>query len=134
MKKTITTLFLIFSCISFAQLDKNSLLVIPVASNLTELTNITTATTGSIAYVNDISKDLYIYNGTDWIKVLDNSPVITNETIVENTDYIYVSVLIDATDWMVTRYHRADINTETNAMGTGTQPTTLVAIAALTYN
>ncbi len=134
MKKTITILLLIFSCISFAQLDKNSLLVIPVASNLAELTNITTANVGSIAYVNDTSKELYVYNGSSWIKVLDNSPVITNEVLVEDIDYIYVSVLINGTSWMVTRYHRIDINTETSAMGTGTQPTALAAIAALTYN
>lgn len=119
---------------SFAQLDTNSLLVIPVASNLAELTNITTANVGSIAYVNDTSKELYVYNGSSWIKVLDNSPVITNEVLVEDTDYIYVSVLINGTSWMVTRYHRVDINTETSAMGTGTQPTALAAIATLTYN
>ncbi len=106
---------------------------IPIATNLTDLTSLTGVNTGSIAYADD-QKSLYIYDGTNWIKLLDNSPVITNETLVEDADYIYVSVRISTNDWMVTRFHRNDINAETSAMGTGAQPTTLAAISALTYN
>lgn len=110
-----------------------SLMGIPIATNLTDITSLTSVNTGSVAYVND-QKSIYIYNGTNWIKILNNAPVITNETLVEDTNYIYVSVKINTNDWMVTRFHRSDINTETSAMGNGTQPTTLVAISALTYN
>lgn len=106
---------------------------IPIAANLTDLTSLTGVNKGSIAYADD-QKSLYIYDGTNWIKLLDNSPVITNETLVEDANYIYVSVRISTNDWMVTRFHRNDINAETSAMGTGTQPTTLAAISALTYN
>lgn len=119
----------------YGQLDRFSLMGLPVAQDVSELTSIVTPAKGSIAF-SDADNSIYVYDETNtrWVKVLDNSPVITNEVLVEDDDYIYVSVFINSTDWMVTRYHKNDINAETTAMGSGVQPTTLVVIAALTYN
>ncbi len=133
MKKTFFIAIIIYSLNTIAQVDSSSLLGIPVVTNLTEITVLTGVNTGAIAYV-DNEKSLYIYNGTNWVKILDNSPVITNEILVEDTNFIYISVRINTNNWMVTRFHKNDINTETSAMGTGTQPTILSAISALTYN
>ena len=133
MKKIFFIAIIIYSLNTIAQVDSSSLLGIPVVTNLTEITVLTGVNTGAIAYV-DNEKSLYIYNGTNWVKILDNSPVITNEILVEDTNFIYISVRINTNNWMVTRFHKNDINTETSAMGTGTQPTILSAISTLTYN
>lgn len=133
MKKIFFIAIIVYSLNTIAQVDSSSLLGIPVVTNLTEITVLTGVNTGAIAYV-DNEKSLYIYNGTNWVKILDNSPVITNEILVEDTNFIYISVRINTNNWMVTRFHKNDINTETSAMGTGTQPTILSAISTLTYN
>lgn len=133
MKKIFFIVVILYSLNTLAQLDNSSLLGMPVVTNLSEITSLTGVTKGAVAYV-DNEKSLYIYNGTNWVKILDNSPIITNEILVEDANYIYVSVRINTNNWMVTRFHRNDINTETNAMGTGAQPTILTAISALTYN
>ena len=133
MKIVVLIVFLFFSLNVASQLDADSLMGIPTATDLNELITITSPRKGSIAYV-DSEKSLYIYNDANWVRILDNSPVITNEILLEDDDYIYISVFIDATSWMVTRYHKNDINTETSAMGTGAQPISLLAITALTYN
>lgn len=133
MKKISTLLFFIIAYTGFSQIDVGNLMGVPIASSLTDITGLSGVNNGSLVYV-DSEKSMYIYNNTSWVKVIDNSPVITNEIMVEDDDYLYVSVLIDGTDWQVTRFHKNDINTETTASGNGTQPTTLTAIAALTYN
>ncbi|CAL2090589.1 conserved protein of unknown function [Tenacibaculum sp. 190524A02b] len=133
MAKIITLIFFFNSLIVLSQFDSGNLMGVPVVPNLTDATGITGANNGNMVYV-DAEKSMYIYDGANWVKILNNAPVITNELLFEDNDYIYVSVRINTNDWMVSRYHKSDINTETLAMGTGTQPTTLVAVAALTYN
>lgn len=133
MKKITLIVLMLLSYVGFSQVDSSSLMGIPMVTNLSEITTLTAVNKGQVAYV-DAEKSLYIYNGTDWAKILDNSPKITNETLREDSNFIYVSVKIETNNWMVTRYHKNDINVETIAMGVGVQPTTLSSVSSLTYN
>ncbi|CAL2055226.1 hypothetical protein [Tenacibaculum sp. 190524A05c] len=88
-----------------------------------------------IAYSTD-EKIFYYYDGTNWIKLFsDNTKVVVdNELFFENTNYYYISVRINTTSWMVSRFSKTDLNDETFSMGTGTQPTDLTTITGLTFS
>jgi hypothetical protein len=88
-----------------------------------------------IAYSTD-EKIFYYYDGSKWVKLFsENSKVIVdNELFFEDSNYYYISVRINTTSWMVTRLSRTNLNDETFSMGTGTQPTDLTAITALTFS
>ncbi|WP_299840325.1 hypothetical protein [uncultured Tenacibaculum sp.] len=88
-----------------------------------------------IAYSTD-EKIFYYYDGTKWVKLFsENSKVIVdNELFFEDTNYYYISVKINSSDWMVSRFSKTDLNDEAFAMGNGTQPSSLVTITALTFS
>lgn len=129
-----TILFFSFFLNVNAQIDSNSVFGLPSTATLTNLTSLTGFDKGNLAYVEDVDQ-IYMFNGTSWIIVTNENTndKIDNELFFEDTNYYYVSVLINTTDWMVTRYDRSNINTEANAMGTGTQPADLTTVAALPY-
>ena len=86
---------------------------------------------------NQTPNTLNVWDGARWRNGTWPSKKVTNELYFEDNDYDYVSLLINATDWEVIRYTKADINTENKASGTiasrGSQPTTLAAVQSLTY-
>ena len=88
-----------------------------------------------IAYSTD-EKLFYYYDGTKWVKLFsENSKIIVdNELFFEDSNYYYISVRINSTDWMVSRFSRTNLNDETFAMGTGTQPADLATISGLTFS
>ena len=77
---------------------------------------------------------LNVWNGTAWSNGAWPSNKVTNELCFQNDDYYYVSLLINTTNWEVTRYTKADINIEEKATGTGTQPNDITDVTGLTYN
>ena len=107
---------------------------LPTTANLTDVSSLTGVSQGNIVYIEN-EDALYIFDGTNWKAILDSesSDDISNELFFEDVNYYYVSVAVNTTDWMVTRYDRTDINTEGNAMGTGAQPADLATLAGLTY-
>ncbi|AUC14584.1 hypothetical protein BTO06_05285 [Tenacibaculum sp. SZ-18] len=88
-----------------------------------------------IVYSTD-EKIFYYYDGSKWVKLFsENSKVIVdNELFFEDSNYYYISVRINTTSWMVTRLSRISLNDETYSSGTGTQPTDLTTITALTFS
>ena len=117
-----------------AQVDPSSVMGIPSATTLTDVTSQTGFAEGNLVYVADVNK-IYIFDGTQWVEMLDSTSrnTITNELYFEDATYYYVSVVVNGADWMVTRYDRTNINTEANAMGTGAQPSDLTTVSGLTY-
>ncbi|SNR15358.1 hypothetical protein [Tenacibaculum jejuense] len=99
-----------------------------------QITSITT-TESVIAYSTD-EKIFYYYDGTKWVKLFsENSKVIVdNELFFEDANYYYVSVRINSTDWMVSRFSRTNLNDEAFAMGSGTQPADQATVIGLTYS
>ncbi|WP_075344597.1 hypothetical protein [Tenacibaculum agarivorans] len=99
-----------------------------------EITALTT--TESIMAYSTNEKIFYYYDGSKWVKLFsDNTKVIVdNELFFEDSNYYYVSVRINTTDWMVSRFSKTNLNDETFAMGTGTQPNDLTTITGLTYS
>ena len=133
MKKALFFIPIFMSITAFSQIDSQSLMGLPSVTNLTDITSLTGVNNGSLAFVIN-EQSVYVYNGTAWNKLNSNANTITNEILLEDTNFIYVSVLINGTNWMVTRYHKNSLNTETLAMGAGAQPTTLAAVTALTFS
>lgn len=101
-------------------------------------TNTTAPTVNNIGDVwfdtNRTPNTLNVWNGTAWSNGAWPSNIITNELCFQDDDYYYVSLLINTTDWEVTRYTKADINIEQKATGTGTQPDDITDVSGLTYN
>ncbi len=95
----------------------------------------TTTVESVIAYSTD-EKIFYYYDGTTWVKLFSENTqiIVDNELFFEDTNYFYVSVRINATDWMVSRFSRTDLNDEAFAMGTGAQPADLTTITGLTFS
>lgn len=131
----LTIPFVMLLCMSIsAQVDPSSVMGIPSTTTLTDVTSQTGFSEGNLVYVTDVNK-IYIFDGTQWVEMLDSTArnTITNELYFEDATYYYVSVVVNASDWMVTRYDRSNINTEDNAMGTGAQPSDLATVSGLTY-
>jgi hypothetical protein len=101
-------------------------------------TNATAPTVNNIGDIwfdtNSTPNTLNVWNGTAWSNGAWPSNKVTNELCFQDDDYYYVSLLINTTDWEVTRYTKADINIEEKATGTGTQPNNIVNVTGLTYN
>lgn len=133
MRTALILIFFMLPFLGFSQIDEGNLMGMPRATTISELNNIQSPDTGSIAYVDD-EKSIYLFDSQKWIRLLSNSPLITNELIFDNEDFIYVSVVVNDTNWLVTRYHKDDINTETIALGSGSQPASLPEVAGLSYN
>jgi len=117
-----------------AQIDANSVMGLPTAPTLTDVTSLSGFSQGNIIYIED-EDTLYFFDGVNWLAFLDTSSrdSIDNELFFEDVDYYYVSVIVNSSDWMVTRYDRTDINVENSAMGAGTQPADLTTVSGLTY-
>lgn len=136
MKNLYLLIFLLTASFSIeAQIDPNSLMGLPTVPTLGDVNTLTGVNPGNIVYIEDINK-IYTFNGTAWVEILDETKKIIaeNELLFEDVNYYYVSIIINTSDWMVTRFNKANINDEGNASGTGTQPNTLVACTGLTYN
>lgn len=138
MKKLILVgLFLFLKLSLSAQVDEGSVMGIPITPQLTDLTG-TPATVvfqkGSFVFVED-QNTFYYYDGSNWVSILNgnNKNVITNELFFEDTNFYYVSVIVNGTNWMVSRFSKTDLNTEAFSMGTGLQPNDLATITSLIY-
>ncbi len=154
--KKITFLLLVSSNAIFSQIDANSLFGLPKAST-TEMNSISLPNEGSILY-NTTIKGLYFRDDSTWqmltpikdITTIDPFLTINNsnsvfeitttfkdvnsELMFEDDDYCYVSMIESGTEYLVIRYDKTDVNVEARSTGTGSQPNTLAAVQALTYN
>ncbi|MGG8498112.1 hypothetical protein ACQY1Q_17030 [Tenacibaculum sp. TC6] len=88
MKTTTTILIFFITHITFAQIDANSVLGLPSASNDTEMNGITGAQEGAILY-NITQKNIYFFNGSNWItpsssatNIYSNDGVLTSSRTV----------------------------------------------------
>ncbi len=135
MKLTISILFFLFVITSaYAQVLPGEPVGGYPKGTTAQITALTTVES-IIAYSTD-EKIFYYYDGTKWVKLFsENSKVIVdNELFFEDTNYYYISVRINSSDWMVSRFSKTDLNDEAFAMGNGTQPNSLATITALTFS
>lgn len=123
-----------FPFLTQAQIDVNSVMGIPTTDTLSDVTSVSGFAEGNMVYISD-EDTLYVFDGANWVAFLDSNSKdnIDNELIFEDANYYYVSVAVNTTDWMVTRYDRSDINAEASAMGTGAQPSDLASVSGLSY-
>ncbi len=121
----------------FAQLDAGSVMGIPSTPQLTDLTGAPVTEVfrkGNFAFVED-QNTFYFYDGTQWVSILDTNSktIVENELFFEDSNFYYVSVIVNTTNWMVSRFSRTDLNTEAFSMGNGAQPSDLATISGLTF-
>ena len=113
-------------------IDNSSIIYIGLQDgSLKEIGNITAAGANN--------GDLLIWNGTDlkWEAGPNpnaNEKTVTNELYFEDATYIYISMLINLTEYKVQRYSKANVNIEDSAEGSGTQPSNLTTVQGLTFN
>jgi len=101
-------------------------------------TNINSPTDGMIVYASGRT-NAYLRADNVWKPIALNN--VSNELIFDgiddaptaNDNFYYVSIMINS-GWKVIRYNKTDINDETEATGTGTQPASLASVSILTYN
>ncbi len=131
---TLLVIFFLFWSPIKAQIDAQSLMSLPTVADNTEMLTISGANSGAILY-NISEEEIFMFNGSNWVKILsDNSKdVVDNELFFEDTNYYYVSVRMNTTDWMVSRYSKTDLNIEDVSMGSGSQPADLTTVTGLTY-
>ncbi|MFA9289603.1 MAG: hypothetical protein ACEQSF_00040 [Solirubrobacteraceae bacterium] len=72
--------------------------------------------------------------GTNATGDIISKPAISNELFFDDTNFYYVSMKIEATNYKVVRYNKNDVNDEKNASASGTQTTTLSTVQSLTYS
>ena len=86
--------------------------------------------------MDNTDKKVYFFDGTKWVAILDNASktIVENELFFQDTNFCYISMQINTTDYRVVRYNKTDVNIEAVAFASGAQPTTLTACQALTYN
>jgi len=81
-----------------------------------------------------LTQGFYYWNGTQWANIATKVRKVDNELYFEDTNFRYISLRVNTTDWEVIRYSKISINTEAYTSGTGAQPSVLTDIQALTFN
>lgn len=116
-------------------------LLVPRVNDLT----VNGSVNGQLVYLittsNSLVQGFYYWNGSNWTNLTQTNKKVTNELFIDDADdenlYYYVSVLVDISEWEVTRYSKADINAESKAQGmvvTTAQPSDLASVKSLSYN
>ncbi|WP_147239352.1 hypothetical protein [Tenacibaculum sp. E3R01] len=110
MRRIFPLVVLLFTSTLFSQIDANSVMGVPVTVNDTEMNGITGANEGSMVY-NISQKNIYIFDGTNWVPVNKDKNTIG--------DIVYSSLTADHSGWYLLN-GRAITTLPTNAQTNAT--------------